>query len=390
VAERRSVIIVGAGAFGASAALELRRRGFDVRLVDPGPLPHPEASSTDISKAVRMDYGADELYTGLALEALRGWDAWSHEWKRPLYHEVGFLLMRGEPMAPGQFEHDGFELLSRMGQPVERMDAPRLAECAPAWSAQRYVDGYYNPRGGWAASGAVVGWLIEQAAAAGVELHEGKRFAGLCERGSRVGGIVTADGETLVADRVVVAAGAWTPALLPQLFDAMWVVGQPALHFRPDDPGPYLGERFPVWCADLATTGWYGFPCNDGVVKVANHGPGRPMHPDDPKVVDPAEEERFREFLRGTFPGLADAPLATSRLCLYCDTWDGNFWIDHDPAREGLIVACGGSGHGFKFTPVLGEIIADVVERKPNPWAPRFAWREPGERKTEQARQGAH
>lgn len=88
------------------------------------------------------------------------------------------------------------------------------------------------------------------------------------------------------------------------------------------------------------------------------------------------EEGRYRTFLRATFASLAEAPLHSCRVCLYCDTFDGAFWIDHDPAYSGLIVAVGDSGPAFKFTPVMGEIIADVVERKPNAWAARYRWRE--------------
>ena len=99
------------------------------------------------------------------------------------------------------------------------------------------------------------------------------------------------------------------------------------------------------------------------------------MHPDDPRTVLPSEIDAFRAFLRDSLPRLADAPIASTRLCLYCDTFDGDFWIDHDPERHGLVVAAGDSGHGFKFAPVLGPLIADVVERRPNPHASRFAWR---------------
>jgi len=90
--------------------------------------------------------------------------------------------------------------------------------------------------------------------------------------------------------------------------------------------------------------------------------------------------------LRGTFPALADAPVLLKRLCAYCDSWDGNLWIDHDPARPGLLVTAGDSGHAFKFTPLLGEIIADVLERRPNQFASKFAWRLRGVITTEDAR----
>jgi sarcosine oxidase / L-pipecolate oxidase len=112
------------------------------------------------------------------------------------------------------------------------------------------------------------------------------------------------------------------------------------------------------------------------VVKIANHGPGREMSPDSPqRAVSSEEEENLRRFLLWAFPALADAPIVYTRVCMYCETHDGNFWIAHDPEREGLVIATGDCGHGFKFAPVLGEIIADAVEGKPNPVLEKFRWR---------------
>ena len=88
------------------------------------------------------------------------------------------------------------------------------------------------------------------------------------------------------------------------------------------------------------------------------------------------EEARFRAFLQQTFPALARVPVASSRVCLYGDSFDGHFFIDHDPEHPGLVVAAGDSGHAFKFTPVLGGLIADAVEKKPHLWLARFAWRQ--------------
>jgi len=167
----------------------------------------------------------------------------------------------------------------------------------------------------------------------------------------------------------------------------MWTTGQPVLHFRPHNPTEYQAPHFISWAADITRTGWYGFSAQaDGTLKVANHGSGRRVHPAEPRTIAPGDEARCRAFFRDTFPGLADARLIGSRLCLYCDTWDGNFWIDHDPERPGLVIAAGDSGHGFKFAPVLGGLIADVLERKPHPYAARFAWRPRGELVTEDAR----
>ncbi|MEW5986226.1 MAG: FAD-dependent oxidoreductase [Chloroflexota bacterium] len=379
--------VIGAGIFGVTAARELNRRGHQVALFDPGPLPHPLAASTDISKAIRMDYGGDELYMALMEEALRGWDAWNAAWGEPLYHEDGILFLSRRPLQPGGFEYESFTLLQQRGHRPQRLNSATLKARFPAWAAERYPDGYFNPRGGWAESGRVVARLLEQAQAEGVELRQRVAFAQLLQQRGRVAGFVAADGTRYLSDSLVVAAGAWTPTLLPHLSEVMWAVGQPVLHFRPDDPAAYRPPHFPVWGADIANTGWYGFPATaEGIVKVANHGPGRRVDPDEPRLVATEEEERFRAFLRETFPGLAGAPLVGRRLCLYCDTWDGNFWIDHDPEREGLWVAAGGSGHGFKFAPVIGPLVADVLEGKANPYAGRFAWRARQQLTTEDAR----
>ncbi|MEK6588324.1 MAG: FAD-dependent oxidoreductase, partial [Chloroflexota bacterium] len=273
------------------------------------------------------------------------------------------------------------------GHRPERLSTDQVKRRFPAWDLINYSEAYFNPRAGWAESGEVVARLISEGKTLGVKVHGGAQMHGLIDQGTRVAGVRTADGREFMADYVVVAAGAWTPALLPQLKDLMWSTGQPVFHFRVDDVESFQPPKFVVWTADVANTGWYGFPAlDDGTVKVANHGPGKPQPADAPRHVGPEHLERFRAFFRRALPDLADAPVISDRLCMYCDTWDGDFWIDHDPAREGLIVAAGGSGHGFKFAPMLGPIIADVLERKPNRFAHRFAWRARGAMKTEDAR----
>jgi glycine/D-amino acid oxidase-like deaminating enzyme len=380
-------IVVGGGAFGFAAALELRRRGHAVVLVEAGEIPYEHASSTDISKMVRMDYGADGFYAELAERALARWDVWNTEAPRPLYHQDGFLLLAGDPMRPGGFEHDSYELLVGRGHPLERLDAAGLSARFPAWSGERYPEGYFNPRAGWAESGATVVWMAERARAAGIDVRPETPLSRLLSSGSRVTGIETAAGDLLEADRVILATGAWTLKLLPELDGLMWETAQTVLHFRPADPAEFRPPRFAPWGADIANTGWYGFPAtDDGIVKVANHGAGWRLDPDAPRRIDPGEEERFREFFRECLPALLDAPLSHGRICLYCDTWDGNFWIDRHPDRPGLFVAAGGSGHGFKFAPVLGEIVADLVEDRPNRWLERFRWRQREGSRTEHAR----
>jgi glycine/D-amino acid oxidase-like deaminating enzyme len=377
------VVVVGAGVFGAAGALELRRRGWDTTLLDPHPLPYHGAASTDVSKVVRLDYGSDRFYHELAELALEGWDRWNAEWPRPFFHETGLLVLARGPMEPGGFEHESRRVLVERGYEVERLTEAFVQKRLPAWRAGAYADGYFNPRGGWAESGAVVERLVALGEAEGVR-RRAAGFADLLERGSRVGGVRTQGGEEIAADRVVVCTGAWTPTLLPWLGDTLRAVAQPVLHFRPRDAEAFRGAAFPTWTADIANSGWYGFPAlPNGDVKIGHHGPGTAVQPDARGEVPREHVERTRAFLREAIPGLADAPVLRERVCLYCDAPDGDFLIDGDPEREGLSVASGGSGHAFKFAPVLGALVADAVEGRSGRWSSRFRWREPKQAREE-------
>jgi glycine/D-amino acid oxidase-like deaminating enzyme len=371
------VIVVGAGINGVTAAIELKKRGHDVVLVDPGPLPHPLAASTDISKAVRAAYGGDEDYTQLAERSIKLWREWNAEFGIELYHEVGVMFVRQREMKPGDFELESFKLLKQRGHKVERMSSPGGWKRFPAWNPEPYRDGVLELEAGYAESGRAVATLIGHAKSLGVELLEGARFSQFHEDNDRISGIVFDDGERIAADIVVMAVGAWTPYLLPFTKRFFRATGQPVFHLKPRQPELFVPERFPVFGADITTTGYYGFPINrDGVVKIANHGAGREMSPDSSeRVVTAEDEKKLRDFLSLRFPALADAAIVYSRVCMYCDTHDGHFWIARDPEREGLVIAAGDCGHGFKFAPVLGEIIADAAEEKPNPILQKFRWR---------------
>jgi glycine/D-amino acid oxidase-like deaminating enzyme len=371
------VIVVGAGINGVTAAIELKKRGHGVILVDPGPLPHRLAASTDISKAVRAAYGADEDYTELAERSIKLWRKWNEEFGIKLYHEVGVMFVRQREMKPSDFEYESFKLLQRRGHKVERMNSAHLWRRFPAWNPELFRDGLLEVEAGYAESGRAVATLLQRAESIGVELRSGSRFAHLDEHDHRVKGIVLHNGEHIAGDHVVMAVGAWTPYLLPFTKKFFRASGQPVFHLKPARPDLFVPERFPVFGADITTTGYYGFPLNrDGVVKIANHGPGREMSPESPqRAVSSEQEEHLREFLSWACPKLANAPIIHTRMCMYCETHDGNFWIAPDSQREGLVIAAGDCGHGFKFAPVLGEIIADAVDGKSNPILEKFRWR---------------
>jgi glycine/D-amino acid oxidase-like deaminating enzyme len=371
------IIVVGAGINGVTAAIELKKRGYQVILIDPGPLPHPLAASADISKAVRAAYGADEEYTELAERSIKLWREWNEEFGIELYHETGVMFVRRRKMKPGDFEYESFKTLQQRGHKVQRMDSAQLWKQFPAWNPELFRDGVLEFEAGYAESGRAVATLIQRAGSIGVELRSSSGFAHLDERDHHVEGIFLDNGERIAADRIVMAVGAWTPYLLPFTKKFFHASGQPVFHLKPSRPDLFAPEHFPVFGADITTTGYYGFPLNrDGIVKIANHGPGREMSPESPqRAVTSEDEENLRKFLSWALPELAEAPIVYARVCMYCDTHDGNFWIAPDPERRGLVIAAGDCGHGFKFAPVLGAIIADAVEQKSNPILEKFAWR---------------
>lgn len=384
------IVVLGGGVFGATAALELRRRGLEVTLVDRTAGPHPDASSTDVSKMVRMDYGSDVFYHELAEAALDGWERWNRAGDPPLYHDDGFLVLSSTPMSPGGFEYESWRVLRERGYEPTRFDRSSLRARYPLWNAEVYPDGYFSPRGGWAESGRVVARLLAECTREGVKSIVG-RADGLAAKGSRVSGarIRVPEGRMVDvdADHVVVCVGAWTPALVPSLSSVLRAVAQPVLHFGVADVDAYRGPAFPPFAADIAGTGWYGFPATgDGFVKLGHHSDGSPVDPDDRGVVSDHHVERARSFLANAIPSLAGAPVVGSRVCLYCDSFDGDLLIDRDPDRDGVVVAAGGSGHAFKFAPELGGIIADTVTGRDNRWAHRFRWRTTGRAGSEEAR----
>lgn len=373
------IFIIGGGIYGLTAALSLQARGHAIRVLDHGPLPHPLAASTDISKVVRIDYGPDEAYMELAERAREGWLRWNQTFGEELYHEDGLLMLTQGVMQPGGFTYESYRLLQKRGHEVERLDAETIAARYPAWNVQLYGDGYFNPKGGYAQSGRVVAALADRARHAGVAFSTEQFVEEVHVENGHVSRLRLANGERVAAEQVVVAAGAWTPMLVPDLQDVMHAVGQPVFHLRPPEPERYRPPNFHTFAAAVAQTGWYGFSLHphENVLKLANHGVGRPIDPRlDERVVTDDQFDMLRDFLAQTFPGLVHAPVVYTRLCLYCDVLDGHFWIDRHPQIEGLTVSSGGSGHGFKFAPVLGDLTADAVEGKENPDLKRFRWRE--------------
>lgn len=353
------VIVVGRGVFGLSASLGLARAGHEAVVVG---LRDPAASSEDISRIIRNDY-PDLFHREWATEALTGWEQWDPDGRRGLFYRTGLANLSVSPTPV-----EGFVGASQAGIPdAVALDAVRISDRLPFLTPGWFAGGYLNPASGWADASATLRFLERRCQLAGVGI--------VPERAARVGDgwVGLADDGLLRADRVVVAAGAWTTELVPQA--PLQVTGQPVLYLRPTRP-----ERFaevPVWALDLPHTGFYGFPATaEGVVKVGHHGAGVTRRL-QVRTLGDSTVARFRSFFREAIPELAGARIERTRVCFYCDAPGGRFLIDRVPGHERLVVAAGGSGHGFKFAPVIGDLIAAVVTESDHPRRAETAWRDP-------------
>ncbi len=372
------LLIAGAGVFGLTAAIELHHRGYRTTVIAPAPIPHPLAASTDISKIIRMEYGPDEQYMAMAEGAMKGWRAWNETFPAPLFHETGVTMVTTTPMAPGEFEYESYQLLLKRGHSPERLDADEVSRRHPVFRSGVFVDGFYHAQGGYAESGRVIGLLYRQALEDGIAFVE-DRVVSLEQAQGRIQAAKTASGARIKAGNILVASGAWSPVVVPSLLPLMKASGHPVFHIQPAGQVNLEPPALTVFTGDISKTGWYGFPLHPSgnVVKLGVHGPGLSLHPDDDeRVVTAADKSAMRAFLSRFMPALEDARLVYTRRCLYADTKDEHFLIDWHPEIKGLMIAAGGSGHGFKFAPIFGSLIADVFERKENSWLKKFAWRE--------------
>ncbi|KAJ5825682.1 FAD dependent oxidoreductase [Penicillium riverlandense] len=391
VAKSGSIIIVGAGVFGLSTALELKKRGYnDITVLDRFVPPAADGSSVDISRIIRSDY-ADPIYSKMAREALEGWRTEYQD----QYYESGFALLSETPNN-AWIEKSKAVIKASGGHIDELADASELRKFYPnVQSNLSGLNGYHNPLGGWADAAGGIQKLASRCSVAGVSFITGPRgtVASLRKQGSRVVGVNLVGGQFLLASQVIVSTGAWTNRLL-DIDHAASSSGQPVGFIRLTPEEARSLDSTPVMIN--MSTGVFCFPPTPGtnILKLARHGygfanevmlerDGKPESVSSPKfessnaesgyLPDDAEES-LRQGLRQFFPQFSDRPWINRRLCWYTDTPKGDFIIDYHPTLQGLFVATGGAGHGYKFLPVLGKYIADCFENKA-PEELRQKWR---------------
>eukprot|EP00158_Paraphelidium_tribonemae_P006642 Partr_v1_DN27916_c2_g1_i1_m11699 putative Sarcosine oxidase len=427
------IAIIGAGIFGVQTAIELRGRGYDVTVFDrASSLPASDAASTDINKAVRLDYGDQSVYTQLSFESILEWrvlerglfpQLWVDKFgsSRPfpgVFSESGWCVLNSskDRLEDTTFEWDSYVEMRERGVDVVRFrdkaypEGVQLADMFPAYAdAKTKIScGYFNPVGGYVRSGLSLALWTLHAQKMGVKFQLGAdgEFCGFQSIAPASVHFEVRSGRVFQFDHVIVACGAWSSSLVPELRPLMEAHGQPVMELPLDSPAlanKYSSNSFPAFAWDISRTGLYGFSATDHidtgkqVLKIGCHGSGYTRYVDVgdgelcslplTRVDDPGQtipRDAFNYIMNeAVVPYLPDLVgiLPNLRMCWYCDSFDGNFVmgrLPHSKYAGSVSVCAGGSGHGFKFAPLIGKWMSDAFEMSLEPLlANMFQWREP-------------
>ncbi|HVM29866.1 MAG TPA: N-methyl-L-tryptophan oxidase [Candidatus Limnocylindrales bacterium] len=350
-------IVVGLGAMGSASAAELARRGVRVLGIEAFGRAHDLGSSGGLSRIIRLAYFEHPSYVPLLRDAWQGWRSLEQETGRQLLLQTGGLYAgrRGSAVLEGALrsaiEHDiGHRLL----------EADQAAADFPALRLETDMVVLHEHMAGLLYPERCIETHLAVAAANGAELHFGERV--LSWGGADVLELRT-DAGSYTCDRLVIAAGAWLPRLAPELELPLVIERNVLFWFDPVEPTVLQPERLPVYIIELDEDhAFYGFPLlPDQGAKVARHHGGRPTDPDTiERAVSPEDERPVRAFTERFIPAAAGR-LLDAKVCMYTNTPDFDFIIDTHPADERVVIASPCSGHGFKFSNVMGRIAADLA-----------------------------
>jgi len=364
-----SVVVVGAGVFGAWSALRLARAGWRVTLVDAYGPANGRASSSDHSRVIRAGYGAIDIYTRWATESLADWHWLSRQADIPLVEECGALFL-GEPGSAHLA--DTAQTLSAAGVAHERLTASAVASRFPQIGVIGLGEGVLESRGGVLRARRGVQAAVAVALAAGASYQQARVLP--LDESASAPVVRLSDGGTLSADHYVCACGPWLPALFPQAVGArIRPTRQEVLYFGvPSGDARFGVAHLPAWI-DFAS-GLYGIPDLDAHgFKVGIDRHGAAIDPDGAdRIVGADVVQIARTFFARRFPALLHAPLVDAHVCQYENTATGDFIIDRHPQWANVWVVGGGSGHGFKHGPAVGKHVTDLLAGRAEV-EPRFA-----------------
>jgi len=350
------VAVIGAGVFGAWSAYQLRLSGASVLLLDAYGPGNSRASSGGESRIIRLGYGPDEIYSRSAQRSFTLWQQLSEK-TSPLFEKTGVLWLARE--------HDAYcvatlATLQRLNANFERLDQDELIRRFPQLEFGPTRWAILEPDSGVLMARRAVQAVVAQAKANGVEYLE-KAIAPPTH--GNLESVRTVSGEEIRAAQFVFACGPWLPKLFPELLKDLIYVTRQEVIFLGVPPGDDSFNRgvMPAWIDfnDLV----YGLPNVDGRgFKIAIDAHGAEFDPDrGERVVSVNGLKAVREYVAKRVPRLANAPVMETRVCQYENTSNGDFLIDRHPAFENVWIVGGGSGHGFKHGPVVGEYVARMI-----------------------------
>jgi sarcosine oxidase len=353
------VAIVGLGVMGSAALAALSRRGRRVVGIDRFAPGHDRGSSHGLTRIIRLGYFEHPSYVPLLRAAYPLWRELEAQSGQSLLSVTGILEIGG----PESDLVTGTLRSSRLhGLVHEILDAPSLMRRFPAFRLPDDFIGVFQPDGGFVRAEPTVAALQALARRAGAELRVEERVLAVEPHCSGV--LVKTQHGDIIAECAIVAAGPWLKSLLPQFPVPIRVTRQVLGWFEPADQAraQFEVERFPVFLLQNRNGIFYGFPAETDGVKVAkHHHAGATVDPDHyDRAVSAADDALIRIALKAHVPD-ADGRLLAAQTCLYTMTPDGDFILDRLPGCPQIIVASPCSGHGFKFAPVIGEILADLA-----------------------------
>lgn len=356
------VIVLGLGGMGSAAAAQLAERGARVLGVEQFGPAHDQGSSHGETRIVRQAYFEHPDYVPLLRRAYEHWERLGAARGAPLFVRTGALMIGADDSS---VVTGTLESARRWDLPHEVLDQAAMAERYPQFALRTGECGIYEDNAGYVNPEHAVQTQLDLAMQAGAELRFGTVVDGWSLDGDAVS--VRAGGQTVTASRLVLSAGAWTsklvaPGLLPlrAVRRLMFFLEPPAglAEFEPD--------QFPVYVFETGPSdALYGFPhigAPDAGVKIGFHYRGPDVDPDViERMVSAAEKAEMQAAVRERIPGL-DGSVVDARVCMYTMTPDEDFILGWLPGAEQRVsVAAGFSGHGFKFTPVVGEVLADLA-----------------------------
>ena len=364
------VAVIGAGVFGAWAALQLVRRVKSVVLVEAYGPGHSRSSSGDESRIIRMGYGRDEIYTRWSQRSLAQWkELFAATRDEPLFQQTGVLWLAGEDQTR---LNETRATLKRSGVTFEDLDLAGLRARFPQIGLDGIRSAVLEPQSGV---------LMARRAVAATVAEAGRRGAtyvhALVEQPKAKGplrAIKTKSGEEISAGQFVFACGSWLAKLFPEIVGPrLFVTRQEVFYFGlPAGDSRFAPPALPTFLFQNDES--YGMPdVESRGLKIALDAHGAAVDPDtQSRVVSEESARAMRDYVAKRFPALRDAPIAETRVCQYENTSNGDFLIDRHPEMENVWFAGGGSGHGFKHGPALGAYVAGLILGELQP-EPRFS-----------------